>query len=176
MKLKRTILYYAAAVLCSTVLVSLTFGVYAYFFNIGSSGMTFLQRIQGLAVVVGSMIMPGSPAAIAGAFLLRRIMRFLHSKSLWQWVAVGAGMALLVTWVLGSHWLKLTHATELERDWFWALRLTLCAGPGFVVHYNGQWLMIPVGGITAAVLFKIDVRWAPVTGAAGLSEREQRSI
>lgn len=44
------------------------------------------------------------------------------------------------------------------------------------MHYKALWLLIPVGGITGALLSKIDLGWAPVAGDTGPDEEGQRRI
>ena len=98
----------------------------------------------------------GAFAALLFGILLRALNAWAGFSRLWQWVAGGAGLSLLLVLGLGAmgeatirKYSPGTESTTLQ----YALLLML-GGPA-VVFDEGSWLAIPAGAATASVLYFI---------------------
>jgi hypothetical protein len=94
----------------------------------------------------------GAFLSLVFAFLLRRIMGWMHAERLWQWVLIGVVLALPLAWAV--RWAS--HAAD-------ALGLQGAARQLAVVLFLGvrgiaerhAFLGLPVAALTAAVLFLV---------------------
>ena|ERR1700735_4914003 len=98
----------------------------------------------------------GMVPALAGAFLLRRVMAALKCKTPSHWALVGAVFAPGVVAILGL-WGR--HAGLDEQGAMRAIRI-ITYGPKLVVD-TGWWIAIPAGAMTAYLLCRVQRAFAP---------------
>ena len=86
------------------------------------------------------------------AFLLRRIMGWLHAEKLWEWAAAGVVLALPLTWAV--RWAsRATDAMALQ-GLTRQLAVVLFLGVRGIAERHAL-LGLPVAALTASVLFLI---------------------
>ena len=96
--------------------------------------------------------------SVVFAFLLRLVMGWLRSESLWQWVVGGIILALPMTW--GVRWAsRVTDAAGIEGAPRQVAVFLFLGVRGIAEHH--PFLGLPAAGLTAAVLFLIHRAFAP---------------
>ncbi len=98
----------------------------------------------------------GAVAALAGAFLLRRVMAALKCITPSHWAIAGAILAPVVVAILGL-WGQRVGIEE--RSGMRILRF-ITLGPGMVME-TGWWIAIPAGAATAYLLCRVQRAFAP---------------
>jgi hypothetical protein len=94
----------------------------------------------------------GAFLSLVFAFLLRRIMGWMHAEHLWQWVVAGVALALPLTWIV--RWAS--HATDMLglQGAGRQLAVVLFLGVRGIAERHAL-LGLPVAALTAAVLFLV---------------------
>ena len=105
-----------------------------------------------LAMCFFGLILGAVPSLLFG-WMLRRLMRIFSTEQFWCWISAGAGLALLLMWILGSlgHLFGDPRLLPYSALPFWPF---LVVGPVSILE-AGIWAAFPVGAATAAVLFAV---------------------
>lgn len=94
----------------------------------------------------------GAFLSLVFAFLLRRIMGWMHAERLWEWVCMGVVLALPMAW--GVRWAsRATDAMDLQGAWRQLAVVLFLGVRGIAEHH--AFLGLPVAALTAAVLFLV---------------------
>jgi hypothetical protein len=102
----------------------------------------------------------GAVTAFLGAFLLRRIMKALKSKTPWQWAVAGALLTpalVAAIGTLGGHW----NDPSMPR---WTLMAISTYGAQMILE-AGWWLAIPAGAATGYFLGRVERAFDPAEHA-----------
>jgi hypothetical protein len=94
----------------------------------------------------------GAFLSLLFAFLLRRIMVWLHADRLWQWAAAGVVLALPMTWAV--RWASRAADTMDLQGVTRQLAVVLFLGVRGIAERHA-FLGLPVAALTASVLFLI---------------------
>ena len=146
-----SLVYYLASWICGglflTVAMYLQERVSPQEMGIGPSGAgAAIITTYFLVLVFGAFL------SLAFAFLLRRLMGLLPAQSLWQWVLGGIIVALPMTYAV--RWAaRVTDRAGLEGAGQ-EIAIFLFLGVRGIAE-NHALLVLPVAGLTAAVLFLI---------------------
>jgi hypothetical protein len=89
------------------------------------------------------------------AFLLRRLMRWWGTRSVWIWLAAGAGLATVLILLMMPVYDRLSVSGAWNRGPLGLLLAITLAGPS-VIRDSGLWHAPVEGAITAAVLCLVD--------------------
>ncbi len=147
--------YYLTAWICGCFFMS--FCVWTKDLFGTSANNTFpTHSAFGLIVFYFYGLVFGAFAALAGAFVLRRVMTALKCMTPSHWAVAGAILAPMVVAILGL-WGR--HVGIDEQSGMRALRV-ITHGPKMVVE-TGWWLAIPAGAATAYLLCRVQRAFAP---------------
>jgi hypothetical protein len=143
--------YYLAAWICGCSIMALGFWVDVHWLRRPSSPEEFADA-GFLALSFFGLIL-GAVPAVMFAWLLRRLMRIFAVEQFWLWITAGAGLALLLIWLLGSlgHFAGDPRLRPYSALPIWPF---LLVGPVSVLD-AGIWATLPVGAVTAGVLFAV---------------------
>jgi len=117
-----------------------------------ASSEVVFRDVGFLGLCFFGLILGAVPSLLFG-WILRKLLRLLRAENVWIWIAVGAALALLLIWILGS-------AGRLARDPrflpYSALPVWpfLLVGPLAVLE-GSIWVSVPVGAATAGVLYAV---------------------
>jgi CDP-diglyceride synthetase len=143
--------YYLAAWVCGCFFMAVGFWISLHIFRGPSSQVTF-QNVSLLGFAFFGLIFGAVPALLFG-WILRRLMKLFHVEAIWVWIVAGAVLAVSLIWCLGS-------LGQLTRDPrylpYSALPIWpfLLVGP-LAMMEGSLWMTLPVGALTAAVLFAV---------------------
>ena len=148
--------YYLAAWVCGCFFIALAFWFELQFSRSASLQGTF-QSVSFLGLCFFGLIVGAVPSLLFG-WILRRSMKFFHQGTIWLWIAAGAGLAFLLVWSLGSFGQLLRDPRYLPYS---ALPIWpfLVVGP-LAMMEGSLWITLPVGAVTAAILFAVDRTFA----------------
>jgi hypothetical protein len=143
--------YYLAAWICGCFFMALGFWVDVHWLRRASSQGEFLD-VGFLALCFFGLILGAVPSLLFG-WLLRRLMRVFSIEEFWFWILAGAGLALLLIWLLGSlgHFARDPRFLPYSALPIWPF---LLVGPVSVLE-AGIWAALPMGAATAGVLFSV---------------------
>ncbi len=143
--------YYLAAWICGCFFMALGFWVDIHWLRGAWSQGEFLD-VGFLAICFFGLILGAVPSLLF-AWMLRRLMRVFAIERFRFWIFTGAGLALLLIWLLGSvgHLARDPRLLPYSALPIWPF---LLVGPVSVLE-AGIWAAVPVGAATAGVLFAI---------------------
>jgi predicted permease len=148
--------YYLAAWVCGCFFMTLAFWFELQFSRSASLQGTF-QNVSFLGFSFFGLIFGAVPSLLFG-WMLRRLMKFFHRGGIWLWIAAGTGLAFALIWCLGSLGQLLRDPRYLPYS---ALPIWpfLVVGP-LAMMEGSLWMTLPVGSVTAAILFAVDRAFA----------------
>jgi uncharacterized membrane protein len=143
--------YYLAAWVCGCFFMALAFWFELQFSRSASLQGTF-QSVSFLGLCFFGLIVGAVPSLLYG-WILRRLIKLFHQGTIWLWVAAGGGLAFLLVWSLGSLGQLLRDPRYLPYS---ALPIWpfLVVGP-LAMMEGSLWITLPVGAVTAAILFAV---------------------
>ena len=143
--------YYLAAWVCGCFFMAVAFWLEMQFSRAASLQGTF-QSVSFLGFCFFGLIFGAVPSILFG-WTLRRLMKLFHVEIIWLWVAAGAALALLLIWSLGGlgHLLQNPRTLPYSALPIWPF---LVVGPLDMLE-GSLWVTLPVGAVTAAVLFAV---------------------
>jgi hypothetical protein len=152
--------YYLAAWVCGCFFMTICFAGL-------SAPSRFPQRIVlGLIYLYFLALFFGAFTSLLFGLLLRRIAQGLEFSRAWQWIFIGAILAPILVWALGSILLIQGRATE----WLLPIQLYFLYAPQLILSGGVRmlWRVIPAGAATAWLLCRIDRAFGPdADGASG---------
>jgi hypothetical protein len=153
--------YYLAAWICGGFFMALGFWVDVHWLRGAWPQGEFLD-VGFLALCFFGLILGAIPSLLLG-WVLRRLMKVFSIKRFWMWISAGAGLALLLIWLLGSlgHLARDPRLLPFSALPIWSF---LFVGPLSVLE-AGIWAALPAGAATAGVLFAVDRAFAQCDGA-----------
>jgi hypothetical protein len=154
-----TLAYYLAAWVIGCFIVSLLVWVIAV-----ASGQP--PRAATLLEMYFFALVFGAPDALLFAFVLRRIMRWWGTHSLWLWLAAGAGVGFALIMLLAeanTAWINWNAPVTGAIHFFLE---ALLAAPS-ALRYGGLWQVPIEGAAMAAVLCLVDRAFNPAAGVSG---------
>jgi len=153
--------YYLAAWVCGCFFMAFVFWLEVHWPSKASSEAVF-RDVGFLGLCFFGLIFGAVPSLLFG-LILRRLLWLLRADNVWIWIAVGAALALLLIWILGS-------VGRLARDPrflpYSALPIWpfLLVGPLAILE-GSIWVSVPVGAATASVLYAVHRAFAQSTEA-----------
>jgi hypothetical protein len=154
-----TLAYYLAAWVIGCFIVSLLVWVIAV-----ASGQP--PRAATLLEMYFFALVFGAPDALLFAFVLRRIMRWWGTHSLWLWLVAGAGVGFALIMLLAeanTAWINWNAPVTGAIHFFLE---ALLAAPS-ALRYGGLWQVPIEGAAMAAVLCLVDRAFNPAAGVSG---------
>jgi hypothetical protein len=152
--------YYLAAWICGCFFMVLGFWVDVHWLRGTRSQGAFLD--VGLLAICFFGFILGAVPSLLFAWMLRRLMSLFSTEQFWCWISSGAGLALLLVWLLGSlgHLLRDPKFLPYSALPIWPF---LVVGPVLLLE-AGIWMALPVGAATAGVLFAVHRAFAHIDG------------
>lgn len=147
--------FYLTAWICGCFFMSLAAWTASLFATTSNNAFS-AHSVSGLIFFYFYGLVFGAVAALAGAFLLRRIMAALKCITPSHWAIAGAILAPVVVAILGL-WGQ--HAGIEERSGMRMLRFITLAP--VMVMKAGWWIAIPAGAATAYLLCRVQRAFAP---------------
>jgi hypothetical protein len=114
-----------------------------------SPSASIFLRIDFLSLIFGA------PGSLVFAFLLRRLMQWWGTHAVWQWVLVGAWLAVVPVLLLVPLYERFSRSMNFNPGSPGFLLALILAGPGLLSH-SGIWQVPVEGAATAAVLCLVD--------------------
>jgi hypothetical protein len=147
--------YYLTAWICGCFFMSLAVWTKDLFGTSANNAFS-THSVFALIFFYSYGLVFGVVAALAGGFLLRRVMSVLKCKTPSHWTAVGAILAPVVVAILGL-WGR--HIGDEGQNGMRVFR-TITYGPRIVMD-TAWWLAIPAGAATAYLLCRVQRAFAP---------------
>ena len=143
--------YYLAAWVCGSFFMS-----FAFWLGMVLSSELFAEDVFRGVGFLGTCFFGfifGAVPSILFAWILRRLMRLLRRENVWAWAAVGAILAFLLIWGLGSlgHLARDPRLRPYSALPIWPF---LLVGPLAILDET-IWITVPVGAAAASVLYAV---------------------
>ena len=146
--------YYLTAWICGCFFMSLAVWT-RDLFGANADNAFSTHSVFGLIFIYFYALVFGAVAALAGGFLLRRVMAALKCKTPSHWAIAGAILAPAVVAILG----QLGRHIGIEEGSGISFLRIVTYGPRIVVE-TGWWLAIPAGAVTAFLLCRVQRAFA----------------
>ena len=107
--------YYLASWMCGCFFMALGFWTDIHWIRIPSS-QGGLSDVGFLGLCFFGLILGAVPSLLFG-WLLRKLVKIFHAERIWVWMTAGAGLALLLVWLLGglAHLARDPRVSSLRR-------------------------------------------------------------
>jgi len=149
--------YYLAAWVCGCI-----FAAFSFWMDIHVLRVPFMQdvftQVGFLGLCFFGLILGLVPSLLFG-WGIRRMMKPFGTATVWTWALAGAGLAMLLIWVLSgvAHMARDPKYLPYSALPIWPF---LIVGPAYLAE-GPLWLTLPVGAATAAVLFAVERAFTP---------------
>jgi hypothetical protein len=152
--------YYFAAVAFGCVLMTL--GMWLPHGRPGWHGTPSTEGFSGFFVACFFGFLFGTAPSLIFGFVLRQLMHRLRWTEPWRWMTAGAAIAFVEVWILSKLAVAIRESPAGAGAEF-AVAAFLAGAD--IVRTERHWASLPVGALTALILFRVHGAFEPAAGA-----------